>query len=115
MSKSRTETDVVRYAEMFKALSSPKRLEIFLRLAGCCPTTPFAGSEEEFGACVGDLGRDLSLAPSTVSHHIKELRQAGLIRCERQGQTVRCEIDSGLWTELARFFGCDPAGSSGCG
>jgi DNA-binding transcriptional ArsR family regulator len=97
--------DLDRFAEMFKALSHPKRLEIYLRLVRCCPATPFASTTEEFGACVGELGQDLALAPSTVSHHIKELRRAGLITCERQGQTVRCCVDEGIWRELARFFG----------
>jgi ArsR family transcriptional regulator len=54
--------------------------------------------------CVGGLGRDLGLAPSTVSHHIKELREAGLIRVERRGQNIHCWIDSDVVRSLADFF-----------
>jgi SAM-dependent methyltransferase/DNA-binding transcriptional ArsR family regulator len=55
--------------------------------------------------CVGDLGRDLGIAPSTVSHHVKELHHAGLIRTERKGQTILCYVDPGVREEIARFFG----------
>jgi SAM-dependent methyltransferase len=44
-------------------------------------------------ACVGELGQDLGIVGSTISHHIKELRRAGLIRRERQGQKIVCWID----------------------
>ena len=39
------------------------------------------------------IAEDFQLALSTVSHHIKELRAAGLISCERRGQQVVCTIN----------------------
>jgi ArsR family transcriptional regulator, arsenate/arsenite/antimonite-responsive transcriptional repressor len=56
------------------------------------------------GAYVGQLGRDLGIAPSTVSHHIKELRQAGLICLKRHGRNVECRVEAALLRELAEFF-----------
>ena len=93
---------------MFKALSNPNRLRIFLRLVSCCvpdETTRIRESVDSAGcACVGDLGQDLGIAASTISHHIKELRQAGLIQMERRGQKIECWIDPGTISALKGFF-----------
>ena len=99
---------ITKFAEMFKALSNPNRLRIFLRLLSCCQpgtlTTIDDNPEYEACACVGELGRDLEIVPSTISHHIKELRQAGLIRMERRGQKIECWIDPETVTALQGFF-----------
>jgi len=96
------------YCEMFKALSNPNRLAIFLRLMTCCTpgtTSSIAENPENDGcACVGDLGKDLGIVPSTISHHIKELRRAGLIRMERRGKNIECSIDTEAITDLEKFF-----------
>jgi ArsR family transcriptional regulator len=96
-----------RLAGMFKALSNPNRLKIFLKLATCCPPSAKGAiplSKEEACACVGELGKDLGIVPSTVSHHIKELHRAGLILMKRDGQTIRCSVDPGTVEELSAFF-----------
>ncbi len=89
---------------MFKALANPNRLRIFRRLLACCPQGPFPSADDQGCACVGDLGRDLGIVPSTVSHHIKELCRAGLIRCERRGQKVECSLDQEALGALRVFF-----------
>jgi len=93
-----------QFAEMFKALSNPNRLSIFLRLASCCVPGTTCDTDAEVCECVGKLGKDLGIAPSTISHHIKELRQAGLIRMERHGQNVECRVDPETLNSLAMFF-----------
>ena len=101
-------TELESYAETFKALSNPNRLRIFLELVGCCaPGTRW--SEEAGRACVGDFAKRLKLAPSTVSHHVKELHRAGLIRTERRGQTVELWIEPDVLSDLAGFFARPPA------
>jgi DNA-binding transcriptional ArsR family regulator len=98
-------SDLRRLSEAFKALSNPNRLRIFLRLTSCCaPGTVWTVEEGQVGACVGDLGQDLDVAPSTVSHHIKELQRAGLIECERRGQKVECRIAAKVLEELSAFL-----------
>ena len=92
MSKSENKK-LNKYAEVFKALSNPNRLKIFWSLATCCNT-----------ACVGQIGKELDIVPSTVSHHIKELRRAGLIRTRRRGQNIECWVDPGILEELKTFF-----------
>jgi ArsR family transcriptional regulator len=42
---------------------------------------------------VGELGEELNIAPSTVSHHIKELRHAGIIVVERRGKNIECWVN----------------------
>jgi len=101
--------DIQEFAEIFKALSNPNRLKIFLRLVSCCqpgnPATIKEGVAELEGcACVGDLGQDLGIVPSTISHHIKELRQAGLIRMERNGQKIECSMDPDALEAIQGFF-----------
>jgi len=108
MSKSR-ESNLEEFAEMFKALSNPNRLRIFLRLLACCTPGTIAERmnckiDSEGCACVGELGQDLGIVPSTISHHIKELRRAGLIRMERKGQKIDCSIDPEQLKALQRFF-----------
>jgi ArsR family transcriptional regulator len=92
------------FAEMFKALSNPHRLEIFLRLASCCSSGSRSTSEEESRRFVGELALGLKIAPSTVSHHIKELRQAGLITVERIGKNVECRINEQAVAQLATLL-----------
>jgi ArsR family transcriptional regulator len=97
--------DVAQVAARLKALSNPNRLQIFHQLVRCCQPGAGCGTDDQsVRRCVGDLGRDLGLAPSTVSHHIKELRHAGLIRVERRGQNIHCWIDPEVVRSLADFF-----------
>ena len=93
-----------RFAEIFSALSNPNRLRIFLRLVSCCVPGTRCRTDAGLSACVGEIGQNIGIAPSTVSHHIKELRTAGLIRMERQGQKVQCWVDPATLRDLAEFF-----------
>jgi ArsR family transcriptional regulator, arsenate/arsenite/antimonite-responsive transcriptional repressor len=60
-------------AAVFKALSDPTRVAIVSRLA----------SGEQ--CCVCDLTDAFELSQPTVSHHLKILRDAGLVEAERRG------------------------------
>jgi len=97
---------IIQFAEIFKALSNPNRLRMFLHLVTCCVPGTVSSYDADSGAsaCVGDLGKDLDIVPSTVSHHIKELHRAGLIRMERRGQKIECWVDPVILRGLARFF-----------
>ena len=94
--------DAEELAELFKALANPHRLKIFIGLASCCRQGQACAPSMR--ACVGDLGDGLELAPSTVSHHLKELRQAGLIHMKRAGQNVECWADPDALQRLSDFF-----------
>lgn len=91
-------------ATIFQALANPHRLALLEHLSSCCrPGTRWQSEGQEF-ANVGELAKGLDLAPSTVSHHLKELVRAGLINTERQGKFVICWIEPEVLTELAGFF-----------
>lgn len=91
-------------ADSFKALSNPNRLQIFQRLLSCCEPGTVCSADTVNGFCVGELGEDLSVAPSTLSHHIKELQHAGLIKTQRKGKNVECFIDPNKVKILKDFF-----------
>jgi ArsR family transcriptional regulator len=69
----------VDLARMFKALGDPIRLRLLSRIT----------SAPEGEICVCDLtGDDFDVSGPTISHHLKVLREAGLIEGERRGTWV---------------------------
>ncbi len=96
--------DLDKIAELFKALSNPNRLRVFLRLATCCAPGTVCTASADMAACVGEIGREVDISPSTLSHHLKELRRVGLIKSERRGQNIACWIDPDTLRALAEFF-----------
>ncbi|MGW3008033.1 ArsR/SmtB family transcription factor [Streptomyces sp. NPDC001219] len=72
------EDQATELAKVFKALGDPVRLRLLSMIASR------AGGE----VCVCDLTPAFDLSQPTISHHLKLLRQAGLIDCERRGTWV---------------------------
>lgn len=91
-------------AETFKALSNPHRLALFSRLMNCCAPGTRCSTKEDERFCVGDLGEGLDIAPSTLSHHLKELNRAGLVEMERKGKNVECWVEVKKLETLSSFF-----------
>nr|AHE39977.1 Putative transcriptional regulator [Streptomyces sp. F8] len=83
-------------AAMFKALGDPVRLRLFSAVA----------SHEGGEACVCDIS-DVGVSQPTVSHHLKKLKEAGLLSCER--------LHVGVLPGRAVGAGCDgpAAGAAG--
>lgn len=100
---SNSETEVKRFTRFFKALSNPHRLQLFEQLTTCCAPGTVC-SIEAATRCVGELGESLDIAASTLSHHLKELHQAGLIQMERKGKQVMCWVDPATLDELSKYF-----------
>jgi ArsR family transcriptional regulator, arsenate/arsenite/antimonite-responsive transcriptional repressor len=66
-------------ARMFKALGDPIRLRLLSRIT----------SAPDGEICVCDItGDDFEVSGPTISHHLKVLREAGLIQGERRGTWV---------------------------
>lgn len=72
------EEDAAALARMFKALSDPVRLRLLSLIA----------SHEGGEACVCDLTGPFDVSQPTISHHLKVLRDAGLVGSERRGTWV---------------------------
>jgi len=96
--------EVERLAGAFAALSNPQRLRMFIKLATTC-CAPEAGSEQADECCsAGEVGAGLDLAASTASHHLKELRRAGLMHVERHGRRIDCWASQETLQRLASFL-----------
>ncbi len=91
-------------AGMFKALGNSHRLLIFQQLTSCCVPGTVCTIDEAVGFTVGEIGSTLDIAPSTVSHHLKELFNAGLICTRRKGKNIECWIEPEVLMELSDFF-----------
>jgi len=83
-------------AGVFKALGDPTRLKIFETLR-CCDAEV---EVDEAGQCrparslsVGEVCCRFGGSMSTISHHLKELRLAGLIRMEKRGRWIYCSVN----------------------
>lgn len=103
MSKYRT-LSLGDAARVFSALGNPHRLRVAARLARCCRTGASCCTPALVSRCVGDLSQGLGIAPATLSHHLKALRAAGVIRCSRRGRHVDCCIDARTIHRLAAFL-----------
>ncbi|HET6480713.1 MAG TPA: metalloregulator ArsR/SmtB family transcription factor [Actinoplanes sp.] len=66
------------FAPMFKALGDPVRLRLLSMIASA------RGGE----VAVGDLTGEFDLTGPTISHHLKVLREAGLVDSDRRGTWV---------------------------
>ena len=82
-------------ARMFKALGDPVRLQLLSRVAS------HAGGE----ACVCDLSVGFDLTQPTISHHLKVLRETGLLECERRGTWVYYWVVPSALTQLSAVLG----------
>ena len=84
-----TDTDAALIAPMFKALGDPVRL----RLASLIASRP--------EVCVCDLTNEFALGAPTISHHLRVLREAGLVDSERRGTWVYYSIRHEALAQLA--------------
>ena len=81
-----------RLALMMKALAHPARIAILQELI-------------KTNACVcGDLVTDLGLAQATISQHLKELKNAGLIKGSIEGTRVCYCINNKVWKQYMKEF-----------
>ncbi|HUZ24975.1 MAG TPA: metalloregulator ArsR/SmtB family transcription factor [Streptosporangiaceae bacterium] len=80
---------------LFKAIADPVRLRL-VSLIAC-----HEGGE----ACVCDLSGAFDLTAPTISHHLKVLREAGLIGSQRRGTWVFYWINPGVLSQLAALLG----------
>jgi ArsR family transcriptional regulator len=81
-------------APAFKALGDPVRLQLMSMIA----------SAPDGEICVCDLTPAFSLTGPTISHHLKTLREAGLVQAERRGTWVYYRPQPGIMRQLAALL-----------
>lgn len=84
-------------AAMFKALSDPVRLRILSLIA----------SHEGGECCVCDISPAFEVSQPTISHHLKTLREAGLLDCERRGTWVYYRVIPSALERLSAVLAID--------
>ena len=84
-------------ARVFKAIGDPVRLRLLSLIA----------SHEGGEACVCDLAGVFDLAGPTISHHLKVLREAGLIAGERRGTWVYYRVLPEALRQASAVLGID--------
>ncbi|WP_295671679.1 helix-turn-helix transcriptional regulator [uncultured Mucilaginibacter sp.] len=95
-----------RLATLLKALAHPARIAILQQIINA-------------NACIcGDLSAELGLAQATISQHLKELKNAGLIQGTIEGVSVCYCINPTTWAilknELSGFLNTAGPGNSCC-
>ena len=89
-----SDDDALHVALRLKALADPARVKIMSYL--------FSSSSGEENS--GDLAAALGLTESTVSHHLTQLRRAGLVESERRGMNVSTDRTATLSGHYARSW-----------
>ena len=79
-----------QFHRIAKALADPRRFEILTRIAECneMPCT--------------DLKSEVAVTPATLSHHIKELTDAGLVEVRREGKFMHMTLRRDVWKEYLK-------------
>jgi predicted transcriptional regulator len=95
-----------RLATMLKALAHPARIAILQQIIAA-------------NACIcGDLSAELGLAQATISQHLKELKNAGLIQGTIEGVSVCYCIEPTAWNilkeQLSGFLNLVQIGKNCC-
>src|SRR5216117_1983234 len=85
---------VARYADMFAAMGTEPRLRIMQLLLQAHPE----------GLVVGDIGSELDIPNSTLSHHLDKLKAEDLVRVRREGTFLWYSANTETLRELLGFL-----------
>jgi len=89
-----TEEEITRFADMFCAMGTGPRLRIMRLLLSAHPD----------GMVVGDIGTDLGIAASTLSHHLDKLKNEGLVKVRREGTYLWYSANAEALQEVLGFL-----------
>ena len=94
MAAKPTEDEITRFADMFSAMGTGPRLRIMRVLLSAYPD----------GIVVGDIGAELEIAASTLSHHLDKLKNEGLVKVRREGTYLWYSANAEALQELLGFL-----------
>jgi ArsR family transcriptional regulator, arsenate/arsenite/antimonite-responsive transcriptional repressor len=86
--------EIARYADMLAAMGTEPRLRIMQLLLTAHPD----------GLVVGDIGSELEIPSSTLSHHLDKLRNEELVKVRREGTFLWYSANAEALQELLGFL-----------
>ncbi len=86
--------EVIRYADMLSAMGAESRLRIMRLLLSAHPE----------GMVVGEIGEELEIPNSTLSHHLEKLKNEDLVQVQREGTFLRYTANTAALEELLGFL-----------
>ncbi len=92
-----------KLAKILKALSHPKRLELYMAIARQDQSN--FESDDHCACFMGSLMQKLNIGAPTVSHHLKELSNADLIRTERNGKYLVARLNRDTMAAVRQVLG----------
>ena len=94
MAAKPTEEEITRFADMFSAMGAGPRLRIMRLLLSAHPD----------GMVVGDIGTDLGIAASTLSHHLDKLKNEDLVKVRRESTYLWYSANADALQKLLGFL-----------
>src|ERR1035438_9672203 len=94
MAAPNIEAHIARYADMFAAMGTEARLRIMRLLLSAHPD----------GLVVGDIGGELGIPASTLSHHLDKLKNEDLVSVRREGTFLRYTSNEEALREILAFL-----------
>jgi len=85
---------VARYADMLAALGTDARLRIIRLLLAAHPN----------GLVAGEIGAELGIPPSTLSHHLDKLKNEGLVSVRRESTFLRYSARTETLQDILSFL-----------
>jgi ArsR family transcriptional regulator, arsenate/arsenite/antimonite-responsive transcriptional repressor len=86
--------EIARYADMLAAMGTEPRLRIVRLLLASHPD----------GMMAGDIGAELGIAPSTLSHHLDRLKREEIVAVRREGTFLRYTANTTALQDLLQFL-----------
>ena len=92
--RKQEQEQIARFADMFSAMGTEPRLRIMRLLLSAHPD----------GMVVGEIGSELDIPNSTLSHHLEKLKNEDLVRVRREGTYLWYSAHTGALQELLGFL-----------
>jgi ArsR family transcriptional regulator len=92
--KKKNLEQITRYADMFSAIGTDSRLRIMQLLLSVHPQ----------GLIVGEIGNELEIPSSTLSHHLEKLKNEDLVKVRREGTFLWYSANAEVLQELLGFL-----------
>jgi DNA-binding transcriptional ArsR family regulator len=94
MAQKQSEEEITRFADMFSAMGTGPRLRIMRVLLSAHPE----------GMIVGEIGTELGIPASTLSHHLEKLKNEELVKVRREGTYLWYSANAEVLQELLGFL-----------